>query len=84
MNVESDRKEAFKIGLVPVDQLYIGFVCVWFYDGKKMSDVIIKSPIVGEYGKERIRIDHILENDKTREGGYVNINELYEINKYLI
>ncbi len=81
MSVESDRVDAAKIGLVPVDELSIDFQCVWFFEDK-VSDVIVKSPIVGEYGKERIRIDHILKDGKTREGGYVNINELYSPNKY--
>jgi hypothetical protein len=83
MSVESDRIEAFKIGLIPVDQLSLEFECIWFYDGKIISNVIIKSPIVGSDGMERIRVDHI-KDGKIREGGYININELYTTNSFLV
>lgn len=80
MGVESEKEKAYKLGLVPVSKLPIDFKCIWYYDGK-MSDVIIKSALVGTYGKERVRVDHIKDGVIT-EGGYVNLNELYSPNEY--
>lgn len=59
-----------------VKDFTIGKKVKWYCEGIVDKEVIIASEIITEV---RIRINHINKNGTIREGGYVNINELYEI-----
>ncbi len=58
-----------------ITDFIIGTKVRWYYKGSIDKEVIIASDVVGL----RVRIDHLTKNGSTREGGYVNIDELYKI-----
>jgi hypothetical protein len=86
---KSEKEEAKKLGLIPIDECTIGQKCIWFSTfksgnkTKQYTPVIIQSNIIGTDENPRVRVDHILDDNKTKSGGYVNIKELYMENPYL-
>ncbi|CAG7579708.1 MAG: hypothetical protein SLAVMIC_00036 [uncultured marine phage] len=64
-------------GLIPLEDFKIGDRVFWFYPQTQNKQVIIASDPIGE-DRPRVRIDHINRDGSTREGGYVNTDELYK------
>lgn len=61
----------------------IGRKVGWYYEDTVDKEVVIASEIIGEE-KQRVIIDHLIPAGPNKgkfykEGGYVNIDELYEI-----
>ncbi len=57
-----------------ITEFIIGTKVRWYYKGYEDKEVIIASEVVGS----RVRVDHINKDGSTREGGYINIDELYK------
>lgn len=64
--------------LLKENEIEEGKEVIWYYPYIVNKRVIIASNIINN---KRVRINHINKDGTQREGGYVNIDELYKIDK---